>query len=343
MSAVWIDLENTPHVLFFAPIIRALEERGVRVVLTARDFAQTLELASQHGLSPKIIGREQGSNSIRKAIGLGLRTIALLGEIRDQEDIQLAVGHGSRGLVMTASILRIPSLTLYDYEGASVKIFNRLSTLVMTPEIIPFKKLAARGLARKKHRTYPGLKEEVYLQDFRPDNSILMKLGIEPSGILVTIRPPSETAHYRAAESFALFDSIMTLLMSDQRTQIVLLPRTIAQRSTLGKRFKNQKQIVIPTNSIDGPDLLYFSDLVIGGGGTMNREAAVLGVPVASIFKGEVGAVDQWLVETGKMTMVEQAQDIIPLIGKRASQHYPLSVSATKKAIVEEIMSHLRG
>lgn len=142
---IWIDLENSPHVPFFIPIILELERAGCEVILTARDFAQTKELVDMAGLNARFVGGETGSSKFRKAFGLVSRSTRLAWMMKGQK-ISLAVGHGSRGLLLAAKILRIPTLTLYDYEGASVTLFNRLSTYVMTPEAIPFATLEGLGL-----------------------------------------------------------------------------------------------------------------------------------------------------------------------------------------------------
>src|SRR5438552_2897936 len=126
---VWIDLENTPHVPFFRPIIRDLEAAGCSVILTARDFAQTRALAENAKLVAIFIGREYGNNTLPKAIGIFMRALRLAIYLR-RKKIDLAVGHGSRGLLLASKLIRVPSLTLYDYEGASVTLFHRLSTWV---------------------------------------------------------------------------------------------------------------------------------------------------------------------------------------------------------------------
>src|ERR1051326_4715336 len=116
---IWIDLENTPHVPFFVPIIHDLEAAGCKVIITLRDFAQTHALAEAAGLTATFIGREYGDHTIPKVIGILTRALRLSLFLRGKK-IDLAVGHGSRGLLFSSRLLRIPSLTLYDYEGASV-------------------------------------------------------------------------------------------------------------------------------------------------------------------------------------------------------------------------------
>ena len=331
---IWIDLENTPHVPFFIPIIAELRSNGFEVILTARDFAQTKALIERAGLEAKIIGREHGSSTLRKATGIIYRAVALARYMKGKH-ISLAVGHGSRGLLLASKLLHIPSFTLYDYEGASVRLFNRLSSFVMTPEVIPFSTLEGLGLTAEKHLTYPGLKEDVYVRDFVPDNVLKEELGLDAQRVIITIRPPSATAHYRSNESLLLFEGILNILVSRTDIQVILMPRNSEQRKKLVAIIPNSS-FLIPERAVDGLNVLYHSDLVIGGGGTMNREAAVLRVPVISIFKGPEGAVDKWLIEQGKMIAIERAEDIIPLLRKRDKAPFSLT-NATKIAIVNAI------
>jgi uncharacterized protein len=326
---IWIDLENTPHVPFFLPIVSNLERAGCKVILTARDFAQTRALAAAAGLSATFIGREYGDNTVPKVFGIVTRALRLALFLRGK-DIDLAVGHGSRGLLLASRLLRIPSLTLYDYEGASVGLFNRLSTWVMTPKMIPFEALALLGLAKAKHLIYDGLKEDVYVAGYEAKP---LPIRLDPSKIIVTVRPPSHTAHYRSDESFVLFDRIMQLITSRSDVQVILLARTQSQRTELEQRFISEN-VIIPKIALPGLDLLSASDLVIGGGGTVNREAAALGVPVVTIFKGPMGAVDRWLIESGKMIELNDANKIASLLKKRDK-----ASNKRKSNVREEIVS----
>lgn len=332
---IWIDLENSPHVPFFQQIISELERAGCEVVLTARDFAQTRALVAKAGLNARIIGGQYGRSKVLKTAGLFLRAARLARMMRGHK-ISLAVGHGSRGLLLAARMLRIPTLTLYDYEGASVALFNRLSTFVMTPEALPFSTLEKLGLLSEKHLTYSGLKEDVYAGDFRLDDSIVNELNLDPSRIIITIRPPSRTAHYRSEESFRLYDAIMQLLAALDDVQIILVPRD-RNAAAHAKRFAEHRNVIVPATVVDGLNLLYHSDLMISGGGTMVREAAALGVTAVTIFKGPMGAVDRWLIEEGRMISIDRAEEILPLLRKRAHSAVKNS-NTTMQVIVDTIL-----
>lgn len=335
-TRIWIDLENTPHVPFFAPIVRALESSGCEVLLTARNFAQTVELANSTGLNPRVVGRSGSTSPIRKMLDVLSRALGLYRFVRGKK-INLAVSHGSRGLLLAAKLRGIRTLTLYDYEGASVGLFNRWSDFVMTPEVITSSELQRSGLDPAKHLSYPGLKEEVYLSDFKPSTTLPVRLGLESQNINVVVRPPSDTAHYRSEASKRLFDSILTLIADRDGVQVILLPRDARQRSALQDKWRMVKNITMPDRAVDGASLLYYSDLVVGGGGTMNREAAVLGVPVLSIFKGEEGAVDRSLKAQGKLIDIQSADDILPFIRHRDPQ-LPIVSGQVRMRIVAEIL-----
>ena len=313
---IWIDLENSPHVPFFVPIIRELEARGIEVIITARDFAQTKQLVIDAGLNATFIGAEAGDKGLRKAAMLLLRAVRLSIFLISKR-IDLAVAHGSRGLLLASKILLVRTLILYDYEGANVRLFNKLANWIMTPEIIPEEKLASLGLPIQRSLRYPGLKEEVYISEYTPDPSFASKLHLQQGKTIVTVRPPSHTAHYKSDQSFSLFEGIMSRLAGRSDVQILITPRSQRQSDEIKSRGWFNESIVVIDKPVNGLDLLFHSDLVIGGGGTMNREAAVLGVPVVSIFKGESGAVDEWLGKEGKLHDLSQAEEIDRFIAKR--------------------------
>ncbi len=327
MPKIWIDLENTPHVPFFAPIIRRLEANGHTVILTARDFAQTVALLDRHRLNAEIVGGEYGKDTLSKMLGLSARALTLRTMLKP-ERVDLAIGHGSRGLLLASKLLRVPSLTLYDYEGASVGLFNTLSTWVMTPEVVGNTLLKVRKINQKKLRTYPGIKEDVYAGDLEPDAGIYRELGLDAGKIIVTVRPPSDTAHYRSDESQRLFDAILNLLSERDDVDVLLSARTREQRARLKEAYSKQN-VHVAEQAFDGMNLLYHSDLVVGGGGTMNREATALGVPVANIFKGPQGAVDAELVRSGKMIDITSGDQMLPLLRKRS----PIPVAANPAAL----------
>ena len=307
---VWIDLDNTPHVPFFLPIIRELEREGHSVMVTARDAFQVCALADYHRLDYKTVGRHYGANKALKVAGTVWRAAQLLPVVlRKRPDISMS--HGSRSLVLVSALLRIPSMLLFDYEHARRLPFVR-PALGVAPESIHDPALARDF--RYGVRCYSGLKEDVYAPSFRPDPSILQNLGLGGNDIVVTIRPPATEAHYHNPEAEGLFVEVVQLLGSTKGVRMVILPRTAGSQGEFIQQtwpqWCEEKKIVIPQHAIDGLNLVWFSDLVISGGGTMNREAASLGVPVYSIFRGKLGAVDRYLAREGRLVLIEKREEV---------------------------------
>lgn len=305
---VWIDLDNTPHVPFFIPIIDELKKHGIEVVLTARDMYQTRELLEFFELSCKVVGSHYGKNKALKVLSNCVRT-ALLAPTAATARPDLAVSHGARAQLLVSKLFGIPTMMLHDYEHSTKTGFLE-SDWILIPDMIP-----EGAMSKKTNRVlrYPGLKEDVYVPRFKPDASIRKQLGIAEDELVVVVRPPASEAHYHNPESDVLFAETMRFLGSIPKVRAVTLPRNARQGKQLHSEWSDliaDGRMVIPSSPVDGLNLIWFSDLVVSGGGTMNREAAALGVPVFSIFRGKIGAVDRYLADKGRLTLIEHPEQI---------------------------------
>lgn len=348
MAAIWIDLDNSPHVPLFAPIIKHYRERGVEVILTARDHAQTIELLDLHGFSGTytVIGRHHGKNKLKKLLGLFSRAIDFA-FLRKQRDISVAISHGSRSMIFAAIGLGIPVITMYDYEFTETRIFNRLSDKVLVPEAIPDSVLDEIKLPEKKRVKYPGIKEELYVSKFQPTqnfrDSLFTKYGISDDKVLVVLRPPATTANYHNERSEVLLTEIIKLLLTSSETFTLIVPRTHEQAAEISETIASKPDFTalyaILDEAVDGLDLIYAADLVISGGGTMNREAALLGVPVYSIFAGRQGALDQQMESEGLITFIREASDLakIKLVRRFRYNVVPALTRRVEKFVIERI------
>jgi predicted glycosyltransferase len=300
---VWIDLTNSPHVLVMRPVIEVLRRRGDEVLVTARDFAQTLGLLERFRIDHTAIGHHRGGALGAKGVGLAQRSGALVRWARGRS-IDLALGHGSNDVSIAAKLLGIPSATAFDYEFATVQhsINCRLAARVVVPDVIPPERLARYGAGPSKLRRYAGLKEEYYLADFEPDPAVLAELGLSRERALAVVRTPPAVSLYHRFQA-PVFTQVLERLRGEQ---IVVLPRTDEQRAELA-----DKGFVVPERAIDAQSLVAYADLVISAGGTMNREAVALGTPVWTTFEGRLGAVDEALIGEGRMHRLASADDVV--------------------------------
>ncbi len=369
---VWIDLTNSPHVLVMRPVIELLRSDGHEVCVTARDFAQTLQLLDRFGIEHTAIGHHRGERLADKALGLASRSTALvrwargasrgatspdsvgatprsahsadrLGHFSGRSGhsvpcFDIALGHGSNDISVAARLLRIPCSTTFDYEWATVQhhVNCRLAQAVVVPDAIPPERLDRYGAKGKIH-PYAGLKEEYYLADFEPDGAVLAELAIDRDRPLVVVRTPPEVSLYHRFEN-DLFAAVLTRLREAARdlgVQSVVLPRTADQRAQL----RGVEGFTVPEKAIDAQSLIAFADLVISAGGTMNREAVALGTPVYTTFEGRLGAVDERLIGEGRLRKLGGAEQID--LGKRDPAERPARTRRDPRELVELLLSPL--
>ena len=335
---IWIDLANSPHVPFFRALIPEFVARGHEVEITARNFAQTVELARTAGLNPAVIGEHGGRNLIGKVAKLVARVAGLMRWTRGKR-FDLTISHNAHEHLVAARLLRIPSVTLMDYEHHPANHLSfRLASRVIVPEVFPAAALRRFGVSEKRVRRYHGWKEDVYLADFTPDPAFpeaLGSLGVEAKDVLVLARPPALEALYHRFEN-ELFDELLVHLSSRMDVKIILLLRSENQRAKY-ERLK-APNVIMPAKVLDGSNLIAAADLVISAGGTMNREAAALGVPTASIFAGKWAAIDEELVNQGRLRHIKSRDQIQSLVAQKKQRISPRAATGVRAEVADLIL-----
>jgi uncharacterized protein len=304
---VWIDITNSPHVLFFRPLLRLLEEKGDEVDVTAREYAQTLDLLRLHGIAHHVVGpRHGGAGALGKARAMAGRLPALRRFAKGRR-FDLALAHGSHEAMLVARSLGIPGATAHDYEFATLQhhLGLRAATRVVFPDAVPPERLARYGAGPPKLVQYPGLEEEYSLAGFEPDRSVLE--GIDPVKVLVVVRTPPDVALYHRHGN-PLFARVLDRLGRDESVHAIVLPRTAEQRHAI--QGLGLPSLHVPERAVDAQSLVALADLVVSAGGTMNREAAALGTPVYTTFAGRLGAVDESLIREGRLRPLTSAVEL---------------------------------
>ncbi len=322
---IWIDLANSPHVPFFRALIPEFERRGHEVEITAREFAQTVEMARAAGLDATLIGAHGGSKLANKAGNLIGRAMALKNWARVRGGFDLAVSHNSYAQIVAARFSRIKSVTLMDYEHQPANhLAFRFASRVIVPRAFPDAALRQYGARAVKVKRYDGIKEDVYLADFAPDPRFrfagtLKKLGVEGRDVLVVLRPPAREALYHRFDN-ELFDELIARLRVRPDVKMILLARSAAQREKyLAQASTN---MILPNEALDGANLIAAADLIVSAGGTMNREAAALGVPAWTIYAGQWAAIDEQLMREGRMRRISSRADLDALpVQKKSATH----------------------
>ena len=306
---VWLDLDNSPHVLFFAPLIEALQDAGISVTITAKPHAQTIELARLHGLKVICVGRSNARRRLMKPAVVLKRTVDLYLEMKRRARPALLLSHGSRSGVLAARMLGVPAWTFLDYEHVEARTLAVGTTRFWFPDLLRTAKLRRRFIQRATF--YPGLKENIYLASWPLcPNEVRQNLAVPSDMRWVVTRPPATSAHYASEKSWQLWKNAITQLLAHRDVQVHVVPRDQSQGRAVRTLFEDQPRLCVLARAVDGPSLIAAADLVVGGGGTMNREAAVLGTPVWSVFNGPTPHIDEQLSREGRLRWIRSEQDI---------------------------------
>lgn len=334
---IWFDFENAPHVWVLKPLIDHFAGNGYRCYCSARDFSYTIKLLKRAGIQAEIQRTNERKNKMAKILNLMVRTIQLIGLYRNRK-IDLAIGHGSRSQILAARILGIPVISMDDYEKSD-QFLVRLTTKTLVPDIIS---KANWGRYQNRIVHYPGLKENIYLDDHDRDDAILTQLGVDRTKVIVLLRPETISSHYYSRKSTELLFAIMNYLTDHKNIEILLLPRNTKQREEISGVFEKFKiRCTVPDPEKYGFEMVDAVDLVIGGGGTMLREAACLGVPAYSYFSGQWGGVDDHLISLGRLWKISSEKEINRIKLVKRHRTLPVLNSSGKIFIIRFIEKYL--
>jgi predicted glycosyltransferase len=332
---VWIDLANSPHPLLFAPIGRRFEELGCDVAVTYRDHAQTAELALERWPRATLVGEESPAGTTRKAAAIAARVAALARWAR-RERPGVALSHNSYAQLVAARVLGIPGVTAMDYEHQPANhVAFRAARRILLPAAVPAGSVRRQGARPDKVQRYDGLKEQIYLADFEPDPGILASVGVErpAGGAVVVARSAPAGAAYHPDEN-PILDDCLRALSARADVVTVALARHPWQREHL--RGLGLQRLVVPEGAVDARSLLFAADAFVGAGGTMRREAALLGIPAWSAFAGARPAVDGWLISTGRLRELRDPSQLAS-IGPRSGADADLERLAAEGAAIRDL------
>lgn len=312
---VWVDITDSSHVLFFAPIVRRLEERGDVVTVTARRFASAEFVLRRYGIATLVTSQHRGGGAGARAVGLLNRTAQLLGSASSGR-FDVAAGSHASDFVLSNWALGVPQLTLLDDERLrrTNAVNLRLVDRIAVPEAVPPGTVAALGVPGAKLFRYPGFNEEYYLRDLQTDAGALARLGVDPRQVVGVVRPGRGPGRRAAGTTPApdpeerALDDLVRTLAARRNVTVVLLARDEAQRARFGAL--RLPAVVTPAGAVDTVSLLAAADFVLGGGGVIEREAAALGTPAYTLRALPASAVDAALRAEGRVRRARSADDI---------------------------------
>ncbi|MDZ4198627.1 MAG: DUF354 domain-containing protein [Kiritimatiellia bacterium] len=327
-----MDLDNVPHVPLFRPMLEVWKRRGENLLVTARNFQGTLELCRMWGIDHVAVGKHGGAGKIGKLTNLVERAAQLRRAVLPFKP-DLAVSHGSRTQIVAAKWMGVPSIVMMDYLFTEAFFFKRLTRSILMPAAIPDERLIACGFPLHKVRRYNGFKEELYLPSFRPEPEFRASLNVPEEKILLTIRPSAIMANYHNPLSEQIVLSLLERALATTDVLPLVVSRTKADRSLIVERFGDRVRFL--DKPVDGLQLIWASDVFVSGGGTMNREAALLGVPAYSIFTGRRPYLDEYLAAQGRLIFADSLEKVAGISLKK--RQIPVEGPAVRQGLAEEV------
>lgn len=311
---IWIDFSTAPDPLFFRPIARRLAALGHPVWTTVRDYGETVPIAHSCGFESQVVGWHGGRSIPGKAWQIGRRAVELAALARRRRP-GLALSFNSYGQALAARATGTPFVTVADYEYQPANhLAFRLARTVIVPRGFDPEALRRQGAPLERVVFFDGLKEDVTLEGFVADEGFpaqLEALGVSSVNVLVTMRPPAtSSAYHRFSNDW--FYEVLAFVAAQPGVSVVVLPRYPSQADRI--RALGAGNVVIPPTVLDGLNLVYWSDLVIGGGGSMNREAVVMGTPAYTVFAGRMAGIDRALIRAGRLFELRRPEDLPRLV-----------------------------
>lgn len=340
-EVIWFDFENAPQVLVLEPLIRRFQEDGFRTILTARRFSMTVELCKERGLDVHVIGSGSKSGSRFAKISKVLQRAFMLwrlGALRKNKPI-IGISHASRSQLIAGQLLGVPVVILDDYEHSD-QTLARFAHTIMVPECIS-SRIWGKFADRVVH--YPGVKENLYLFQFHASAALPDRILSSKEKVIVLLRPEGRTAHYHSEKSAMLQGKIIELLSERGDVLVIVFPRDEHQRREIESLFRDGAAEIWFPEVMDGPNLIASSDLMVGGGGTMTREASVLGVPSYSFFCGKWGSVDTHLVEEGRLIRIDNSDDVRNIKLEKKYQDVEVPGTGTFEFVFNYLLKTVKG
>jgi len=303
LPKIWIDILTPKQTLFLNKIGEALEERGFEVLYTTRQYREVVELIKLKKLKAIIVGRHGGKNLSEKLIASSERIIELT-KLIIEEKPDMALSFSSPECARVAFGLGIPHISVNDspHSVFVAKLTIPLSKTLFSPKVIPKEVWTRFGIDKSNILQYNALDPVAWLKDFTPNAQVLHELNLDTDKPIITIRETEAYASYllQKVDSIApVSDVLIPLLVKEiEQVQIVVLPRYEEQVNYIQRKYRS-RNVSVATKVIDGASLLYYTTVFVGGGGTMNIEAALLGVPVISVYPGETTYVEKFLIKKG--------------------------------------------
>ncbi len=322
MKRVWIDILTPKQVMMFGRLAKELEGE-YDVLITTREYKETNELLELKGVDALKIGKH-GGGTLEGKLSAGIERMDELNKLMQKKMPDVLVSLASPEAARVAFGLKIPHVCLNDIPEAEAvtKLTAPLSSVIVSPKLIPKSVWLKYGVSADKIIQYDALDPVAWLKDFVADEKVLDELEIEKSKPIITFRAEEVFAAYlrgKVNQNSSVVLPVVNELMEKIEANFVVLPRYREQDEAISKSLNSKA--IIAHHAVDGPSLLAYSDIFIGCGGTMTLESALLGTPTISCrpfhTMYEDYAIKKGLVIKGNGNAAKKAIEILKSNGRQ--------------------------
>ncbi|MHA1266927.1 MAG: DUF354 domain-containing protein [Candidatus Helarchaeota archaeon] len=322
MPKIWIDITTPKQVMFFRPLIKKLQDSNYKILLTSRNYYELNQMLENYEVEARIVGRH-GGKSLKGKLKASLERALGLLEIVSEENPDLLISLTSDVAARVAFGLQIPHIATSDSPFAIA--VNKLSipfvSHLLVPKAIDLNEWLRFGISKDKISTYDAVDAVAWIKHLKPNPQVLAELEVQKEDCIVLLRPEESYAAYVREWEIKepiIYPTIRKILRNFPDTKLIALPRYQEQYELFKKDFPHE--LIIPEKPIDVPSLLAYTDLMVGFAGTINQEAAILGVPTIS-FRPVPLWCDNYLQDKALLYIVkspeEAAELSITILAKR--------------------------
>ena len=324
MQKIWIDINTPKQVVYFNRLIKIFQDNGYEVLVTSRIYRELNQMLDMYKIKARIAGKH-GGKELKGKLEASLDRARRLSEIVSNENPDILVSLNSDVAARVAFGLQIPHISSSDCPFATAinKLTCPLLTKLLTPKAIKLEKWTQFGISADKIIQYDAVDSVAWIKYLKPDPRILDDLKLIKEDLIVVLRPEETFAAYVldfGIKEPVIFPTIRGIIKEFPNAKLVALPRYEEHIRQFKQTFRDK--IIIPEKVIDVPSLLSFASLVMGFGGTITQEGAILGVPAISCYLGELWC-DDYLEEKGLLykakTPEEAAQIALKILKNRDS------------------------
>ena len=308
---IWFDALTPKHILLAYALRNFLNQQAFpfKLYLTSRPYDYNIKMLDKLMLEGYICGGHGKTLSEKLEIFFtrGIELYRLISKV----DPNLLISFSSPEAVRIAFGLKIPAITLNDspHSKAVARLTFSLSDYVIIPEAFPLRMALRLGMPKYGFIAYHGVDEVAWIKHvFLRKEQVRRKNVKENGSITIVFRPEEHEASYYPKGR--VLDYIRILKVLDEfsrkykvKMKIYVLPRYENQLTHLKKisiKLKNIEIIIPETRALILAEFIVKEspNLIITGGATMAREAALLGIPSICYFP-HVIYVNEWLRKQG--------------------------------------------